>query len=183
MSKSSKPVSEIDRLIELASDEKPRAADKALDTLPQHSKLIEDQKEPRPSMWRLLIELRVLLPYVAKVLPLLERGLLGRNLTGHGAPSMDTSDLDRGIAGVGEAQRDLNTAVKAQTAELHLLQEQVAVLTRSVERDLLIHDEIAAGLTSLRKLVMTSVWVMFALLALLIGVVVFAIGRPEIRVG
>ena len=63
-------------------------------------------------MWRLLIQLRVLLPYLAKVLPLVERSLLGTNITGHAAPTIDTSNLDRGIAGVGEAQRDLKTAVK-----------------------------------------------------------------------
>jgi hypothetical protein len=174
MSKTSKPVSEIDRLIELASDEKPRAAVEA-DALPQHSLSLENQKDSGPSMWRILIQLRVLLPYLAKVLPLLERSLLGTNITGHAAPTIDTSNLDRGIAEVGEAQRDLKTAVKAQTGELHLLQEQVAALTKSFEKNLLLNDEIAVSLSALRKLVTISVWVIFVLLALLIGLVVFAI--------
>ena len=126
-------------------------------------------------MWRILIQLRVLLPYLAKVLPLLERSLLGTNITGHAAPTIDTSNLDRGIAELGEAQRDLKTAVKAQTAELHLLQEQVAALTKSFEKNLLLNEEIAVGLSALRKLVTISVWVIFVLLALLIGLVVFAI--------
>ncbi len=126
-------------------------------------------------MWRILIQLRVLLPYLAKVLPLLERSLLGTNITGHAAPTIDTSNLDRGIAEVGEAQRDLKTAVKAQTGELHLLQEQVAALTKSFEKNLLLNDEIAVSLSALRKLVTISVWVIFVLLALLIGLVVFAI--------
>ncbi len=76
---------------------------------------------------------------------------------------------------LGEAQRDLKTAVKAQTAELHLLQEQVAALTKSFEKNLLLNEEIAVGLSALRKLVTISVWVIFVLLALLIGLVVFAI--------
>ncbi len=176
MSKSSKPVSEIDRLIELASDEKPHAAALAVEDAPtKHSLSLEDRKDSGPSMWRVLIQLRVLLPYLAKVLPLLERSLLGTNITGHSAPTIDTSNLDRGIAGVGEAQRDLNTAVKAQSADIHILQEQVALLTRSVEKDLLLNEEVAASLTSLRKLATTSAWVIFVLLALLIGLVAFAI--------
>ena len=176
MSKSSKPVSEIDRLIELASDEKPRAAVLAVEDAPtKHPLSLEDRKDSGPSMWRVLIQLRVLLPYLAKVLPLLERSLLGTNITGHLAPTIDTGNLDRGIAGVGEAQRDLNTAIKAQSADIHILQEQVALLTRSVEENLLLNEEVAASLTSLRKLVTTSVWVIFVLLALLIGLVAFAI--------
>ena len=132
-------------------------------------------------MWRVLIQLRVLLPYLVKVLPLVERGLLGTNITGRAAPTIDTSNLDREIAGVGEAQRDLNTAVKAQTADIHLLQEQVAALTRSVEKDLLLNEEIAASLTSLRKLATTSVSVIIVLLVVLIGLVVFGIAGHQFR--
>lgn len=134
-------------------------------------------------MWRVLIQLRVLLPYLAKVLPLVERSLLGTNITGHAAPAIDTSNLDRGIAGVGEAQRDLNTAVKAQTAELRLLQEQIAVLAGSVEKGLLLSDESAANLASLRKSLAISVWIISVLLAALVALVAFAIFGHLVRLG
>ena len=183
MSKATKPVSEIDRLIELASDEKPRAAVLTVDAPPEHSLSLENQKDSGPSMWRVLIQLRVLLPYLAKVLPLVERSLLGTNITGHAAPTIDTSSLDRGIAGVGEGQRDLKTALNGQTAELHLLQERVAALTRSVEKELLVNEEIAASLASMRKLLTTSVWVIFVLLAGLIGLVAYAIFGHPLRIG
>jgi len=175
MSKAAKPLSEIDRLIELASDEKPRAAAQAADPAPQHSLSLESQKDPGPSMWRVLIQLRVLLPYLARVLPLVERGLLGTNLTGYAAPGIDTSNLERGIAGVSEAQRDLKTALNAQADELHLLQEQVAMLTRAVDKDLLLNEELATNLASLRKLAIASIWVVFALLAVLIALVAYPI--------
>jgi hypothetical protein len=181
MSKASKPVSEIDRLIELASDEKPRAAVRTVDAPSEHSLSLENQKDSSPSMWRVLIQLRVLLPYLAKVLPLVERGLLGTNITGHAAPTIDTSNLDRGIAGVGEAQRDLKTALNAQAAELQLLQEQVTGLTHSVEKGLLLHEEISSNLASLRKLVTASVWVIFVLLAALIGLVAYSIFGHALR--
>ena len=178
MSKSAKPVSEIDRLIELASDEKPRTA---VEAIPQHSVSLENQKDSGSSMWRVLLQLRVLLPYLAKVLPLLERSLLGTNITGHAAPAIDTSNLDRGIAGVGEAQRDLNTTVKAQTAELRLLQDQIALLTSSVEKDLLLNEETAANLASLRKSLTISVWIISVLLAALVALVAFGIFGHLIR--
>ena len=126
-------------------------------------------------MWRLLIQLRVLLPYLAKVLPLVERGLLGTNITGHAASGVDTSRLDRSIAGVGEVQRDLNTAVRNQGAEIKLLQEEVNSLGKSIEKSVLVNEELVASLTSIRKLVTTSAWVIFVLLLLLIGLAAFAV--------
>jgi hypothetical protein len=178
MTKPSKPVSEIDRLIELASDEKPRTTALSVESPPtKHSLSIEDGKDSGPSMWRVLIQLRVLLPYLAKVLPLLERGLLGTNISGHSAPTVDTSKLERGVASVGEAQHDLNAAIKAQAAEFHLLKEEVADLTRAVEKDLLLNQEIAASLTSLRKLMTISVWVIFVLLAILIALAALRFSR------
>jgi len=173
MSKSTKPLSEIDRLIELASDEKPRAAVQAL---PQHSLSLENEKDSGPSMWRVLLQLRVLLPYLARVLPLVERGLLGTNITGQSAQKIETSNLDRGITEVGEAQRDLNNAVKAQTAELRELQEKVAVLTKSVEESRARHEEMDVSLSALKKLTETSVTVTIALLLILtvlVGLLLF----------
>jgi hypothetical protein len=175
MSRTSKPVSEIDRLIELASDEMPHAAVDAADTLPQHSLSLENQKDASPSMWRVLIQLRVLLPYLAKVLPLVERGLLGTNITGQSAAKIDTGNLERGIEGVGDAQRDLKTAVTAQAADLRLLQEQVALLTTSVEKNLLLSEETAASLSALRKLTATYVAVTIGLLIVIIGLLAFVI--------
>jgi hypothetical protein len=186
MSKTSKPVSEIDRLIALASDEKPQTATISAENGSSAPKLpVEDQKDSRPSMWRLLLQLRVLVPYLAKLLPLLERSLLGTNVTGHlGAPppaAVDTSNIDRGLAGVGEAQRDLNTAVKAQAAEIYELREQVAILAKLVDRNLLLNEEVASSLNGLRKLATTAIWVIFALLTLLIALAGFAIFGHGIR--
>jgi hypothetical protein len=180
MSRSSKPVSEIDRLIELASDEKPRAA---ADASPQHSLSLENQKDASPSMWRVLIQLRVLLPYLAKVLPLLERGLLGTNITGQAAPKIDTGNLERGIEGVGDAQRDLKTAVNAQALDLRLLQEQVAVLTTSAEKSVLLNEDLTSRLSSLRRLTATFAAVTIGLLMLLVGLVAFGVFGHQLRAG
>jgi hypothetical protein len=176
MAKSTKQLSEIDRLIELASDEKPSAQAVAEEPVSvTHALSLEDQKDPRPSMWRVLLQLRVLLPHLAKVLPLVERGLLGTNITGQAAPRLDTSHLDRGIAGIGDAQRDVNTAIKAQTGEIKAVQEQVIRLSKSLENRSFKQEELAELVLSLRKLVTILAAVMFVLLVVLIGLVGFAL--------
>jgi len=180
MAKAAKQVSEIDRLIELASEERPNRSALAPEAAspgrsPSHSLSLEDQKDPRPSMWRVLLQMRVLLPYLAKVLPLVERGLLGTNVTGHAlgggqaAPAFDTSRLDGQIAGLSEAQRDVNNALKAQGGEVRLLQEQVASLTKLVERDIQTHQELAATMIRLGKTLRIWAMVVATLLGALIG--------------
>jgi hypothetical protein len=175
MSKSSNQVSEIDRLIELASDDRPPGpivADHPVNATRALS--LEDQKDPSPSMWRVLLQLRVLLPYLAKVLPLVERGLLGTNITGHAA-SVDTSHFDRGIAATQAAQRDMSTALVSQSADIKLLHEQLASLGTSLERQSTRQEEFAAAITSLTQVVKTGAWVIVVLLLVLIGLVGFAL--------
>src|SRR5277367_6329051 len=151
MSKSSKPVSEIDRLFELASDERPSGPAVTDDpVISTHALSLEDQKDPRPSMWRVLLQLRVLLPHLVKVLPLIERRLLGTNFTGQAA-SVDTSHFDRGIAATQAGQRDISSALKTQTAEIQLLQEQLDSLSKSLETETLQREEIAITMHSLKK--------------------------------
>lgn len=183
MSKSSNQVSEIDRLIELASDDRPPGpivADHPVNATRALSR--EDQKDPNPSMWRVLLQLRVLLPYLAKVLPLVERGLLGTNITGQSA-SVDTSHFDRGIAATQAAQRDMGTALASQSAEIKLLQEQLTSLNDSLERQSARQEEIAAAITSLTQVVKTWAWVIFALLLVLIGLVWYALLNHLVRAG
>jgi len=183
MNKSSKPASEIDRLIELASDEKPPGPALADDPVSSTNALsLEDQKDPRPSMWRVLLQLRVLLPHLVKALPLIERGLLGTNFTGQAA-SVDTSHFDRGIAATQAGQRDISSALKTQATEIKLLREQLASLSESLENETLQRVEIAGTLASLVKLVKIWAIVIFVSLAALIGLVGFALLERTFKPG
>jgi hypothetical protein len=152
--------SEIDRLIQLASDEKPRSAVVTEIPLKQNRLLpVEDEKGAQPSMWRVLLQLRTLLPHLVRVLPLLERGILGTNVLGNlGSvqPRLDTSRFDESLAGLEDAHKDLNVQLKNQVSEIKLLQEQVNWLRKSEERNSLQLQEIAASLLSLRKMVLTA---------------------------
>jgi hypothetical protein len=128
-------------------------------------------------MWRVLLQLRILLPYLARVLPLLERGVLGTNLLGGGnsapAPGLDTSRFDSGLEELQGAHRDLSTQLKNQTAEITHLQEQMTWLSRSLELETQRQAEIAETLASLKRLVRAWGIIVAVLLALLIGVVTF----------
>jgi len=177
MTKTSTKVSEIDRLIELASDQAPRSS--AVTELPENnhpSLSLEGQKDPSPSMWRVLLQLRVLLPYLARVLPLLERGVLGTNVLANaasGVTRVDTSHYDQGIAELEGHHRDLSLQLKGQTAEIKFLQEQIGWLSKSQEKDTERREELAASIASLRRLVMTLGVILVILVAALIAASVF----------
>jgi hypothetical protein len=184
--KASGQVSEIDRLIELASDEKPHSSPRSskIEEISasrgrssNHALSLEDRKEPAPSMWRVLLQLRVLLPYLARVLPLLERGVLGTNVLGGGgashAPSADTSRFDRGIEDLQGAHRDLTTLLKSQTADIQQLQEQMTWLSRSLELETQRQEEISESVAALRRLVRAWAILVTVLLVALLGAVLF----------
>ncbi len=125
-------------------------------------------------MWRVVLQLRVLLPYLAKVLPLVERGLLGTNITGQAA-SVDTSHFDRGIAATQAAQREANAALASQSADIKLVQEQLTSLNDSLERQSARQEEIAAAITLHTQVMKTWAWVIAVLLLISIGLVGFAL--------
>jgi hypothetical protein len=194
MARTSSPKSEIDRLIDLASSNAtPGRAAEEIPPAPHESSnrslSLEDQKDPRPSMWRVLLQLRVLLPYLARVLPLLERGLLGTAvLSGGGnAPAgHDTSHFDREFEELQGANRDLTQQLrelanlsKSQIVEIQSLQDQVSAVNASVEKASRRHTEIAESIESLDKRVKGWAIAILVVLLGLIGAVVYLIlNRP-----
>jgi hypothetical protein len=177
MGKPSNHVSEIDRLIELASGPKATPADEPKNAV--RALAVEDPKNP--PMWRLLLQMRTLLPYISKILPLVERGLLGTNISGqlaqHAVVNLDMSQVERRIGGVEEAQRDLNTIVKAQTVDIKILQEQVASMADSLEKNMRRQNEIAEQITGLEKLAKTWAVIVVVLLGMVVGLSLVVLER------
>ena len=174
----SRQVSEIDRLIELATDKPAASASDgppaANGRSPHRSLPLEERKDTGSSMWRLLLQLRTLVPHLARILPLLERAVLGTNvLSSSSQANLDTSRFDRGIEGLHEAHRDLTTQLKNQATDIKQLQEQMTWLSRSLELETQRQEEISEGVAALRRLVRAWGIVFVVLLALLIGAVVF----------
>src|ERR1700691_6468344 len=98
---------------------KHRAPDDPVTGLPSLS-LEKAEKGSHRSMWELLLQLRVLLPYLARIVPLLDRGLL------KGSP--DNTELTKGIAEMQNSSRDLEVQARNQALQLERIEQQIARL-------------------------------------------------------
>lgn len=119
-------------------------------------------------MWRSLLQLRVLLPYVSRLLPLLEGGF---------AHAPDTRHLDRSVAEVQAANRELSQQVLDQTALVKRVEEQLSKLRETIERNAVDAQELSQTLRLLQKAVRTTATVNIGLLVLLVGLVAYSIFR------
>ena len=72
-------------------------------------------------MWELLLQLRVLLPYIGQLVPLLDRGL--------GKASPELSELTKGIAVMQTSSRDLEVQARNQALQLERIEQQLAAST------------------------------------------------------
>jgi hypothetical protein len=78
------------------------------------------------SMWELLMQLRVLLPYLTRLVPLLDRGLL--------KATPDLTEVRKGIEEVHTGNRDLGVQLRNQAVQMERLEEQVSRLREANER-------------------------------------------------
>jgi hypothetical protein len=115
--------SAVDRLIELASDAKPAAKPAGALAL----------KEPKDSdqngMWKALLQLKALLPYASRLLPLLE--IVGVSLPQNSGPF---KELRESVAGIQTGQRELRLALQDQTLEIKRLEEEIVRLREASEK-------------------------------------------------
>jgi hypothetical protein len=183
MPKAAKPVSDIDRLIELASDDAPASrqvidmpsgSNHSLQQSPSPQLLADpspsSEERKSPSMWRVLLQLRVLLPHLARLLPLLERVVLGTSAV-RAASSLDTSRFDQGLQGIEASHEDLSLQLKNQAAEIKFLNEQLTWLGKTVEKDGRKQEQIAEGVEILKKSVRAWGIAIVILLVIVIGAI------------
>jgi hypothetical protein len=93
------------------------------------------------SMWELLMQLRVLLPYLSRLVPLLDRGLL--------KASPDLTEFRKELQDVHTGSRDLGIQVRNQALHLERLEEQILRLHESSERNLMETRALSGELVSL----------------------------------
>ena len=129
---------------------------------------LEDQKDPRPSMWRSLLQLRVLIPYVSRLLPLLDSGF---------AAPHDTRHFDQGVAEVQSGHRELSQLVQDQSAQMKRVEEQVTRLRESFERNATDMQDIVEEVRVVGKAVRLMGILALALLVVLIGLVSYVAFR------
>lgn len=97
-------------------------------------------------MWRTLLQLRVLLPYLPRLL----------HLVSGTTPPPDTKELRAGVTEVQSLQLDLRRQVQEQSVGLKRLEEQILRLREEAERQAVNHadalSELKAAADKLRTL-------------------------------
>jgi hypothetical protein len=132
------------------------------------------EKGSHRSMWELLLQLRVLLPYLARLAPLLDRGI-DRGVV---KPSPELSELTKGIAVMQTSSRDLEVQARNQALQLERIEQQMAALRVVHENSLEESRILFAELRSFRRSIFAIALVMVVLLAACVGMTVFLVIRP-----
>ena len=145
---------------------KNRTPDDPVAGLPPLS-LEKAEKGSHRSMWELLLQLRVLLPYLARIVPLLDRGLL------KGSP--DITELSKGIAEMQNGSRDLEVQARNQALQLERIEQQMARLRVVQENDMEESRRLSSEIRSLRSWLFAMAILLVVLLLVSVGLLTFLV--------
>jgi hypothetical protein len=121
------------------------------------------EKGSHRSMWELLLQLRVLLPYLTRLVPLIEP-LLDRATQKHPA----LPDISGSITALETGSRDLEVQARNQALQLERIEQQMARLRTAHESSIEEGRILAAEVQALRRRLTIGTYV--------IGVLLLAIG-------
>ncbi len=116
-------------------------------------------------MWELLLQLRVLLPYLARIVPLLDRGLL------KGSP--DITELTKGMAEMQNGSRDLEVQARNQALHLERIEQQMASLRVAHENGIEESRKLSSEIRSLRSWLLAMAILLVVLLLVCVGLLTF----------
>ena len=125
------------------------------------------EKGSHRSMWELLLQLRVLLPYLARLVPLLDRGLL--------KAGPDLSEVTKGIAGIQDGSRDLEVQARNQALQLERIEQQMGRLRVVHENSIEDSRRLQTEIRSLRRWMMAMAIAIVVLLLATFGMVAFLV--------
>jgi hypothetical protein len=163
--------SAVDRLIALAQQKPARASTTSeelteLETVPLG--LPSPRELEHNPMWKALLQLRVFLPYVARLLemssPSQQSGALTTELR---------SEVRQSVGALESSHRDLRLAVQDQTVEIKRIEETAIRTREATERNALEVTELAEDVRSMRSLVKTALVILVLLFLSLIGTAIF----------
>lgn len=146
----------VDRLIELATDEKPALAT---------ALAIESPKATsQNSMWKILLQLKPLLPYLTRLLPLLE-------LAGGGQQQNAglTRELRASVSGMQASHDDLRAAIDDQALQNRQMEERLMRAHEAAEKR---HIKLAEDIRSIG----TQVRIFGATVAVLLAILIVMTG-------
>jgi hypothetical protein len=135
-------------------------------TLPPLS-LEKAEKGSHRSMWELLLQLRVLLPYLARIVPLLDRGLL--------KGSSEITELSKGIAEMRDGSRDLEVQARNQALQLERIEQQMARLRVVQENNMEENRKLFSEIRSLRSSLFAVAILLVVLLLVSVGLLTFLV--------
>ena len=177
----------VDRLMELASESKSdkKAPEKKSPNLPEPLDIPDagTQESRENPMWKILLQLRPFLPYLARMVPLLDVAVGPLQSAGL------SSDVRKAVAqSVAEStakiqslQRDLNTAVSSaieeQSLQLTRLEEELTRVRQISDRFATAQVSIAEDLDRLGKLARISALGLGVLLVALIAMTAILLAR------
>ena len=149
---------------------KDRTTDPAAETTLPPLALEKAEKGSHRSMWELLLQLRVLLPYIARLVPLLDRGLI--------KAGPDFGELKQGIAEMQTGRRDLEVQARNQALQLERIEQQMGRLRVVHENSIEESRRLFADMRSLRRWMLTMAVVMVVLLLITVGMVTYLLIHP-----
>jgi hypothetical protein len=124
------------------------------------------EKGSKPSMWEVLLQLRVLLPYVSRLLPLLDGGLGGLTKA-----SPDLSEVQKGLAEMQTGNRELEVMTRNHAVQLERIEQQMTRLRAVHENSLEESRLFFSDMRSLRRWVI-SMGIVLVLLVFATGAMV-----------
>jgi hypothetical protein len=123
----------VDRLIELASD------DKSVDILSPEAK---DSKGN--TMWKILLQLKPLLPYLTRLVPLLDIVVPVQN-------AALSNEVRQDMTKIQTLQREVSITVQDQSLQLKRIEEELIRLREASQRHTLVQADLAEDLESVAK--------------------------------
>jgi len=127
------------------------------------------EKGSHRSMWELLLQFRVLLPYLARLAPLLDPGIL--------KAGPDVTELNKGIATMQTSSRDLEVQARNQALQLERIEQQMGRLRVVHENSIEESRKLVAEISALRRVFLTMSIVMAVLLGATVGMVTYLLVR------
>lgn len=169
------PHANVDRLIELASDKKPSAlATKGDPAKDKSGNSGPNLSEDKP-MWKILLQLKPLLPYLTRLLPLLDLGLIPAQNAG--LSNEVRQAVTQTTAKIQAIQSEVSAAVQEQALQLKQLEEELTRLLDASEKHAAAQAGLARELASTRKLVSLSAAGLGVLFIALIVMTAVILGR------
>ena len=129
--------------------------------------LAKVEKGSHRSMWEVLLQLRVLLPYVSRLLPLLDGGVA--------KPSPDLSELHKGLADMQTGSRELEVMTRNHAVQLERIEQQMTRLRAIHENSLEESRIFFSDMRSLRRWLITMGILLVLLLLATGGMVAYLV--------